>query len=118
MNTVRNTLFLIATSLCLVGLTFSVATAEEPAGNGRKGKYAYRGIFKDCFKRGEVDSKKPTLNPDSKTRAQWIRLFKKGSFEEFGCSDEWAAAEDETKANILRYLWDHAADSPTPAKCK
>ncbi len=87
-------------------------------GNKRKGKYTYRKVYKSCMTRGEVDSPRPVINPDAKTRAQWTRVFEKGDFEQFGCQQEWQALSEKDLGNIYSYLWEFAADSPTPAKCK
>ena len=94
-----------------------MAAAGE-TGNKRKGKYTYRKVYKACFERGGIDSAKPPVNPDAKTQAQWTRLFDKKEFEEFGCADEWSQLNEEQLLDIYTYLHDHAADSPTPAKCK
>ena len=101
-------------------LTFSFigAAMGGEKGNGRKGKYTYRKVYKSCFERGVVESKKPHLNPDTKTQAQWTRVFDKKDFDQFGCQEEWAALSEEELGDIYTYLHDHAADSPTPAKCK
>ena len=87
-------------------------------GNNRKGKYTYRKVYKACMARGEVDSAKPPISPDTKTQAQWTRLFKKKDFEDFGCKQEWDNLSEKDLMDIYAYLHDHAADSPTPAKCK
>ena len=52
------------------------------------------------------------------TQAQWTRLFEKKDFEDFGCKPEWEALSEKDLTDIYTYLHDHAADSPTPAKCK
>lgn len=111
--------FLAALTLLLTAsfLLSASALAAEPEGNARKGKYIYKNVYKDCSERGEVETAKPLLDPDSKTRSQWIRMFKKKKFEQFGCSQEWNALTEDQINNILAYLWKHAADSPTPAKC-
>ena len=101
-------------------LTFSfvgVSLAAEK-GNDRKGKYTYRKVYKACFERGEVSEAKPPLSPDTKTMAQWKRLFEAGELDEFGCQEEWSALGQEEINDIYAYLYNHAADSPTPAKCK
>lgn len=101
-------------------LTFSFmgsALALEK-GNQRKGKYTYRKVYKTCFERGAVDSQKPILNPDTKTQAQWTRVFEKKDFEQFGCQEEWSGLSEKDLGDIYAYLHDHAADSPSPAKCK
>ena len=87
-------------------------------GNKRKGKYTYRKVYKACMERGEVDSEKPPISPDAKTQAQWTRTFDKQDFEDFGCQPEWEALSEKDLSDIYTYLHDHAADSPTPAKCK
>lgn len=97
--------------------TLGVAVALDK-GNERKGKYTYRKIYKSCMQRGEVDSLRPKLSPDTKTRAQWTRVFEKGDYAEFGCQAEWSALSPEDMSDIYSYLWEHAADSPAPAKCK
>ena len=87
-------------------------------GNKRKGKYIYRQVYKTCHTRGAVDSAKPVLNPDTKTQAQWKRVFDKKTFEIFGCKEEWDKLSEQDLLNIYTYLHAYAADSPTPAKCK
>ena len=101
-------------------LTFSFvgsALAIE-RGNKRKGKYTYRKVYSACFDRGEVDSKKPPISPDTKTQSQWTQVFDNQEFEQFGCKEEWAKLDGKALSDIYTYLHDHAADSPTPAKCK
>lgn len=93
----------------------AVQALAEPTGNDLKGKYAYRGIYKSC---AEAEAGKPILNPDAKTQAQWEQVFAEKNFKVFGCAKEWDALNDESRNDILTYLWKHAADSPTPAKCK
>jgi hypothetical protein len=87
-------------------------------GNKRKGKYTYRKIYKACMARGEVESAKPTVNPDAHTQAEWEEIFDNKKFDEFGCKEEWSAVEDGDLVDIFTYLYQHASDSPTPAKCK
>jgi len=112
----RKAIFLITATLFLFS-SVGVALALEK-GNKRKGKYTYRKVYKACMQRGEVDSPKPPISPDAKTQAQWTRLFEKKDFEDFGCEPEWGALSQKDLADIYTYLHDHAADSPTPAKCK
>lgn len=87
-------------------------------GDKTRGKYTYRKVYEACHKRGAVESPKPALNPDSKTRSQWDRVFEKKDFAEFGCADEWSKLTDKELADIYAYLYEYAADSPAPAKCK
>jgi hypothetical protein len=87
-------------------------------GNKRKGKYTYRKVYKACQERGEVDSPKPILNPDAKTQAGWTEAFDNKQFKEFQCQEEWSKLSEKDLTDIYTYLWSHASDSPTPAKCK
>ena len=107
----------ILLALFFVMTTVGMAFAAEN-GNKRKGKYTYRKVYKACYEKGEVTSKKPILNPDAHTQAQWTRIFEKKKFQEFGCPEQWSALTEEELLDIYAYLHAHAADSPTPAKCK
>ena len=109
---------MISLMALMLTMSFTGAALALEKGNKRKGKYTYRKVYKSCFERGEVESKKPVINPDAKTQAQWTRVFEKADFKEFGCLDEWAALSEKDLNDIYTYLHDHAADSPTPAKCK
>jgi hypothetical protein len=92
--------------------------ALEPSGNDRKGKYLYRKMAQTCFTKGQSESEKPKLDPSSKTQGQWDLVFSKKDFSCFVCPSDWEALKDEDLLNIFTYLYKHAADSPTPAKCK
>ncbi|MBI5896816.1 MAG: hypothetical protein HZB24_12710 [Desulfobacterales bacterium] len=46
------------------------------------------------------------------------KVFANKDFAQFGCDQEWAALQAEDLNDIYSYLWEFAADSPTPAKCK
>jgi hypothetical protein len=109
-------LFLATTMIFLLS-TVAISFALE-MGNDRKGKYTYRKVYKACNERGEVDSPKPPISPDAKTQAQWTRTFEKKDFADFGCQAEWGALSQEDLTDIYTYLHSHAADSPSPAKCK
>jgi hypothetical protein len=100
-------------SVCFIGTTFAMEK-----GNKRKGKYTYRKVYKACHQRGEVESPKPHINPDAKTQAEWEALFDNKDFKEFGCTEEWANLSQKDINDIFSYLYEHASDSPTPAKCK
>ena len=105
------------TALFFLFASSGIALALEK-GNDRKGKYTYRKLYKACMERGEVDSPKPPISPDAKTQAQWTRTFEKKDFGDFGCKQEWDKLSAEDMMDIYAYLHGHAADSPTPAKCK
>ena len=109
--------FITATVL-LTALTFVAPLAAMETGNKRKGKYTYRKVYKACHERGAVASAKPALNPDAKTQAEWTAIFDNRDFAEFGCEEEFQALPQDDLADIYTYLHAHAADSPTPLKCK
>ena len=107
------TILAIFLSICFAGSGLAMEL-----GNKRKGKYTYRKVYKACQQRGEVESAKPPVNPDAHTQAEWKQLFESKQFDEFGCSEEWAQLPDKDLLDIFTYLYSHASDSPTPAKCK
>lgn len=108
--------------LLLISVAF-VFTSAGPSfaaekGNKRKGKYTYRKIYKTCMERGGVESKKPVVNPDAHTQAEWTDIFEKKDFARFKCEEEWSALSDQQLLDIYAYMHSSAKDSPTPAKCK
>ena len=109
---------LIGLMSILLAASFLSAALALDMGNDRKGKYTYRKVYKACSERGEVQSARPPLSPDTKTQAQWTRVFEKQDFDQFGCREEWSKLTAEQLRDIYTYLFKHAADSPTPAKCK
>lgn len=106
-------LLTLAISFVFIG---SASALEE--GNKRKGKYTYRKVYKACFERGAVESKVPFISPDAKTQAQWTEVFESQNFDQFKCDQEWTGLSQEDINDIYAYLYNFAADSPTPAKCK
>mgnify|MGYP006275812063 CR=1 FL=1 len=124
----RKIMMTIVATVLAIAFTAPFGAAGEgiakkgPDGNDRKGKYTYRKVYKACYKRGEVDSKTPAVSPADKTMAQWKQLFEKENFEsfaeEFGCAQEWKNLSQEDIVDIYSYLYQHAADSPSPAKCQ
>ena len=112
----KKVLFFCLATIFLLTWVGVVMALEK--GNKRKGKYIYRKVYKACYERGEVDSAKPPINPDAKTQAEWTQVFEQKEFDEFGCKTEWSNLSESDLGNIFAYLHDHAADSPTPLKCK
>ena len=109
---------LFLTTALIFLFTAAGAAFALDKGNKRKGKYTYRKVYKACMQRGEVSSEKPSLSPDTKTMDQWTRVFESKDFDQFGCTPEWSKLSDEEVMDIYTYLYKHAADSPSPAKCK
>lgn len=112
----KKTMISLLALFLTISFTGSIFAMER--GNKRKGKYTYRKVYSACFERGEVESKKPPVSPDTKTQEQWTQVFENTDFEQFGCKEEWAKLDESALSDIYTYLHDHASDSPTPAKCK
>jgi len=110
-------ILLVLTAIVFVFSAVGVSLALEK-GNKRKGKYSYRKVYNACFDRGEVESKTPPISPADKTMAEWTTIFESKDLKQFGCQEEWSQLSDEAMTDIYAYMYDHAADSPTPAKCK
>ena len=104
--------------MMIVALVSVALTVQAEEGDKRKGKYAYRNVYKTCHAKDQAAPKTPLVNPDSKTQAQWKKVFETKDFNQFGCKDVWAKLSAEDLNNICAYLVSGAADSPTPAKCK
>jgi len=100
-------------SLCFIG-----SSPAMDQGNKRKGKYTYRKVYKACQQRGEVDSAMPPISPADKTQAEWKQIFETKTLDGFGCKAEWAGLNKTQLSDIYSYLFNYAADSPSPAKCK
>ena len=96
-----------------VGVSFAL-----DKGNKRKGKYTYRKVYKACFERGAVESKTPPISPADKSQAEWEALFSSQDYTQFNCKEESSNLNDTQVTDIYTYLYEHASDSPTPAKCK
>ena len=97
----------IFTVLILALAAVSLAFAE---GNARKGKYLYRQKCRTCHGASASD-----LSPNSKTQADWKKVFAK--WEGVKCAKEWKGLSAEERGDIFAYLHDYAKDSPSPAKC-
>jgi mono/diheme cytochrome c family protein len=98
------------TLLCLLA-----AAAPAQDGNARKGKHLFRNSCRECH---QEDAAATPLGPDSKTQAQWERAFKPENYQELQCKDEWAEHSEDDLEDMFTYLYEHAYDSPSPAKCK
>jgi hypothetical protein len=109
---------------------FSISSfaGDDFNGNKRKGKYLLRKVYKKCKKRGEVESATPKISPSDKTMKDWSAIYKTlksgdqkkiaETMKPFGCTPEWKALKDKAMLDIFTYMYKHAQDSSTPAKCK
>lgn len=100
-----------------------------PDGNKRKGKYLLRKVYKACMKRGEVDNETPSVSPADKTQEEWSKIYTSLIIDKdkkninkilhgFKCDNEWKSVSDKKLKDIFTYMYKHASDSSTPAKCK
>jgi len=101
---------LIVVTFLLVSIGMVMA---EGKGNARKGKYLFRKNCRTCH--SEDGSAKP-ISPIDKTQAQWEEAF--SAIDKLPCSKEWDKRSEKDRTDMYAYLWGHAFDSPSPAKCK
>jgi mono/diheme cytochrome c family protein len=104
-----------ASVLIVLFLVFSfigLALAQDE-GNPRKGKYLFR---KNCRSCHGSDGSATELSPITKTQAQWDTVFQ--ASDQLKCAAEWQKLSEKDLGDMHAYLWGHAYDSPSPAKCK
>jgi mono/diheme cytochrome c family protein len=82
-------------------------------GNARKGKYLFRKNCRTCHAEGGSAKE---LSPISKTQAEWQVVF--DSYKQLNCIATWDKLSDKDRLDMYAYLYGHAFDSPSPAKCK
>lgn len=99
--------------ICLMIVVFaSTSVLAAQGGNPKKGKYLYKKNCKSCHSEGSAGGE---LTPMSKTMSQWDRVFKRGKHE--GGMDAWENLSEQDLKDINQFLYDHAADSPSPQTC-
>ena len=89
--------------------------AGKAKGNARKGKYLFRKNCRACHKDG---ASAKDLSPADKTQAEWQSVFAKDAYKALECNVEWEKRTEKDLVDIFTYMYDHAFDSPSPAKCK
>ena len=97
--------------LVLICSFIGLALAEG-TGNPRKGKYLFR---KNCRSCHGADGPATELSPVTKTQAQWEAVFQ--ASDQLQCTAEWQKLSEKDLGDVYAYLWGHAYDSPSPAKC-
>ena len=95
-----------------VGIGIAAAKAE---GNARKGKYLFRKNCRACHQDGATAK---DLSPADKTQAEWKAVFARDAYKALACKEEWEKAKAKDLDDIFSYMYNHAFDSPSPAKCK
>ncbi len=110
----KETLKVLAIFIMILGFFATGVIAKK--GNPRKGKYLFRTKCRVCHKPGVTgdDAGKP-LDPMSKTQSQWKRFFEKNKHKKR--PEIWEKFKPEELNDIYTYLYEHAYDSPQPAKC-
>jgi len=107
----RSVTLIMALMLMLAGL--GVAFAMEADGNSRKGKYLFRKSCRSCHAEGQ---KAKDLSPVDMTQAQWKKAF--ADYKKLPCYGDWKKVKEKDVKDIYSYMYNHAKDSPSPAKCK
>ncbi len=97
--------------LVLICSYIGLALAEG-TGNARKGKYLFR---KNCRSCHGADGPATELSPVTQTQAQWEAVFQ--ASDQLQCTAEWQKLSEKDLGDVYAYLWGHAYDSPSPAKC-
>ena len=101
--------------LFLAGSVGIGVAAGKAKGNARKGKYLFRKNCRACHKDG---SSAKDLSPADKTQAEWEAVFAKDAYQSLSCKTEWEKRSEKDLNDIFVYMYNHAFDSPSPAKCK
>ncbi len=102
----------LAIIMTLSFVSVNLATLE---GNGRKGKYLFR---KNCRSCHHEDGSAVDLSPINKTQAEWQKIFSNDAYKKLACEVDWEKQSDKDLLDIYTYMYKHAFDSPSPAKCK
>ncbi|KMY66804.1 hypothetical protein AAU61_12430 [Desulfocarbo indianensis] len=100
-------------ALIIVFSGLGMALALEADGNSRKGKYLFRKSCRGCHAEGQQAK---DMSPVDMTQAQWKQLF--SDYKKLPCYDKWGNVPEKDVKDIYSYLYGHAKDSPSPAKCK
>ncbi|WP_342672702.1 c-type cytochrome [Pelobacter seleniigenes] len=79
-------------------------------GNSRKGKHLFKKNCKSCHDTGGEGG---ALTPLTKTMGQWDRFFEKQDHP----GDLFKSMSEKDLKDINQFLYDHAADSPSPETC-
>ena len=101
--------------MLVAGFVCIALAMEEPDGNARKGKYLFRKNCRSCHKEG---AKAVDLSPADKTQAEWQAVFAPDAYKSLQCQAEWEKRSEKDHKDIYTYMYNHAFDSPSPAKCK
>ena len=99
---------LLASLILFVFCVSSVMAID--GGNSRKGKHLFKKNCKSCHSAGGEGGE---LTPMSKTMAQWDRFFEKSDHP----GDALKSISEKDLKDINQFLFDKAADSPSPETC-
>ena len=103
----------ITLALAALFVLGSLALAQAwGGGNWRKGKYLFRKYCRTCHVSG---GSAQDLSPINHKQAEWKAIFEG---QKFPCRAKWPQMSQKDLNDIYTHLYEHAADSPTPARCK
>jgi hypothetical protein len=106
---------ILAVVAIIMTVSFVSVNLATPEGNGRKGKYLFRKNCRSCHSEGGTAVE---LSPISKTQDEWQKVFSNDAYTKFPCKAEWEKQSEKDLLDIYTYMYKHAFDSPSPAKCK
>ncbi len=107
----KNRLLTLTLLVIFIIISLGSALAGEK-GNARKGKYLFRKHCRTCHVEG---GQAKEMSPIDHKQAEWEALFAKA---EFPCKADWPELSEKDVTDIYTHLYEHASDSPSPAKCK
>ena len=107
----KNKLLVLTLLVIFIIISLGSALAADK-GNARKGKYLFRKHCRACHVEG---GKAKDMSPIDHKQVEWEAIFTKA---EFPCKADWPELSADDVADIYAYMYEHASDSPSPAKCK
>lgn len=107
----KSKILVLALIVIFIMISLGSALAVDK-GNARKGKYLFRKHCRTCHVEG---GKAKEMSPIDHKQAEWEKIFTEAAYP---CKADWPKLSDKDVADIYAHLYDHAADSPSPAKCK
>ena len=107
----RNKLVVLAVFVIFIIIAAGSALAGDK-GNARKGKYLFRKHCRSCHVEGGTAKE---MSPIDHKQMEWEKIFADAAFP---CKADWPELSEKDQTDIYTHLYEHASDSPSPAKCK
>ncbi|WP_045211455.1 c-type cytochrome [Desulfonatronovibrio magnus] len=109
-------------ALSIVAIMFATQIGIALAamdGNPRKGRFLFRQECRPCHMENPIHEQQEYhahyLGPDAKRQAEWMEVLE--NIDELPCFEHWKEISDSDINDIFTYLYNGAADSPTPERC-